>query len=60
MRIKHKLGDKVKVIDERSFWHGQEGVVSRFNENLQYNVFVMFKDNTQCNFRHKELISNDT
>lgn len=52
---KHQIGTRVRVIDQESFWHGDEGVVTRFNENLQYNVFVMFKDNTMCNFRHKEL-----
>jgi hypothetical protein len=53
--IKHAIGDKVRVIDEDSFHFGLEGVVSRFDEDLHWNVFVWFKDNTQCNFRHREL-----
>lgn len=55
LRVKHELGQRVRVVDEDSFFHGMEGVVSRFNQELQYNVFVRFADNTQCNFRHKEL-----
>lgn len=53
--IKHKIDDNVRVIDENSFHFGMEGVVSHFNEELYYNVYVRFNDNTKCNFRHKEL-----
>lgn len=55
MRIKHNLGQRVRVIDKNSAFFGREGVVSKFNEDLHWNVFVWFEDNTQCNFRHKEL-----
>ena len=53
--MKHSIGDRVRVVDEESFHFGKEGVVSKFDEDLHWNVFVWFSDNTQCNFRHREL-----
>lgn len=57
MRVKHSIGDVVKVIDELSFHFDRVGIVDYFNEDLHWNVFVRFPDNTKCNFRHKELKS---
>lgn len=53
--MKHNIGDTVKVTDSGSFFFGKVGVVSHFDEELFWNVFVQFQDNTTCNFRHKEL-----
>lgn len=59
--IRHQIGDKVRVIDDGSFYFEKEGVVCHFDEELHYNVFVRFEGNDKCNFRHKELesIRND-
>lgn len=54
-RVKHSIGDVVRVIDEQSFHFDKLGIVDHFNEDLHWNVFVRFTDNTKCNFRHKEL-----
>ena len=53
--IRHEIGDRVEVIDELSFYFEREGVVTHFNEDLFYNVYVRFDGNDVCNFRHKEL-----
>lgn len=52
---KWQEGDPVIVNDEGSFFNGREGVVVFFNEDLIHNVYVRFKNNELCNFRHKEL-----
>ena len=52
---KWKEGDKVMVDDSDSFFHGREGVVVFFNEDLIHNVYVRFNNNDLGNFRHKEL-----
>lgn len=53
--FKWEIGARVWVVDDLSFFYGQEGYVSHYNEDLFYNVFVRFADNTKCNFRIKEL-----
>lgn len=53
--FKWKIGDAVKVIDNLSFFFGKDGIVDHYNEELFYNVYVRFPDNTKCNFRIKEL-----
>lgn len=59
MRIKHEVGDRVRVIDEGSFYFDKVGIVSHFNEDLYYNVYVRFSGNDKCNFRHKELAKEE-